>query len=141
MRKTRILLIAQIVLLCLFASSASAEMSSESFRIVTSVMSSGGSTMSSDNFSMVSTLGQSSPQGNAASNNFNIDAGFWYTLLLSMVGDVNGDGTVSLKDVITALQAVTGQTVESLYLDADADGDGRIGIAEAIMILRKLGGL
>ena len=140
MRKTRILLIAQTVLLCLFVSMASAGMSSESFRIVTSVMSSGGNTMSSDNFSMVSTLGQSSPQGNAASDNFNIDAGFWYTLLLSIVGDVNGDGAVDLKDMISVLQVMTGQTVDSIVKEADANGDDRIGLEEAVIILRETGG-
>ncbi len=59
MRKTKMLLIAQTVLLCLFASMASAGMSSKSYRIPTSVISGGGNMMSSDNFSMVSTLGQS----------------------------------------------------------------------------------
>jgi hypothetical protein len=144
MRKTKMLLIAQTVLLCLFASMASAGMSSTSFRMPTSVMSSGGNTMSSENFSMVSTLGQPTVLGNGLSPNYNSYPGFWHTLLLTLtiaVGDVNGDGAVNLEDVIATLQAATGQTVESIYLEADADGDGRIGIAEAIMILRKLGKL
>lgn len=142
MRKMKMLLIAQTLLFCLFVSMASAGMSSTSFKIPTSVMSSGGNTMSSANFRMMSTLGQSSSPGNSTSTSYNINAGYWYTILLALaVGDVNGDGTVNLKDVIAALQAVTGQTVESIYLEADADGDGRIGVAESIMILRKLGGL
>ena len=142
MRKTKMLLVAQTVLLCLLVSGANAEMSSTSFRISTTAMSSGGNTMSSDNFSMMSTLGQPSPHGNAASAGFNIDAGFWYTLLLTIaVGDVNGDGVVDLKDVISTLQVMIGQTVDSIVKEADADGDGRIGVAEAIMILRRLGDL
>lgn len=142
MTKIKILLVTQTVLLCLLFSGASAEMSSTSFIISTTAMSSGGNIMSSDNFSMASTLGQPSPHGNAASAGFNIDAGFWYTLLLTIaVGDVNGDGAVNLEDVIMTLQIVTGQTMESIYMEADADGDSRIGVAEAIMILRKPGGL
>ena len=98
--------------------------------------------MSSDNFSMISTLGQPTVLGKGSSTSYNSYPGFWYTFLLTIaVGDVNGDGAVNLEDVIKALQAVTGQTVESIYLEADADGDGRIGVAEAIMILRKLGGV
>ena len=142
MRKAKMLLFAQTVLLCLLVSGAHAEMSSTSFRISTTAMSSGGNTMSSDNFSMASTLGQLGPQGNAASASFNIDAGFWYTLLLTIsVGDVNGDGVVDLRDVISALQVMTGQTVDSIVKEADADGDGRIGLEEAVIILREISGL
>jgi len=142
MRKTKSLAIVQTVLICLFTSIACAGMSSTSYRISTSVISGGGNTMSSDNFTMVSTLGQPSSLGSGTSNSYRIDAGYWYTILLTLaVGDVNGDGIVNLKDVIATLQVVTGQTVESIYLEADADEDGRIGVAESIMILRKLGGL
>ena len=56
-------------------------------------------------------------------------------------GDVNGDGTVSLKDVISALQVVTGQSPDSIMKVADVDGDGRIGLGEAVIILQKLGGI
>ena len=142
MRKTKILLIAHSVLLCLLVSTVSAEMSSTSYRISTTVISGGGNTMSSDNFSMISTLGQPTVLGKGSSASYNSYPGFWYTFLLTIaVGDVNGDGAVNLEDVIMTLQIVTGQTVESIYLEADADGDGRIGVAEAIMILRKLGGV
>jgi len=140
MKKTKMLLIAQTALLCLFASMASAGMSSTSFRIPTSVMSSGGNTMSSENFNMISTLGQPTMLGNGLSTSYSSYPGFWYTLLLTLaVGDVNGDGAVNLEDVIVALQAMTGQTVDSLILEADVNSDGRIGLAEAIMVLRKLG--
>lgn len=129
------------LLLCLLVSGANAEMSSTSFRIPTSVMSSGGNTMSSANFSMLSTLGQPSALGSGSSTGYISYSGFLYTLLLTIsMGDVNGDGSVNLKDVISALRVVTGQTVTSIYLEADADGDGHIGTAEAIMALRKLSG-
>ena len=67
MNKTKILLVAQSVLLCLFVSMVNAEMSSTSYRISTTVMSGGGNTLSSDNFGMVSTLGQPTVLGNGSS--------------------------------------------------------------------------
>ena len=131
-----------LALLCMFVSMANAEMSSTSYRISTTVMSCGGNTMSSTNFNMMSTLGQPSPTGNVSSINYINNSGFLFTLLSAIVaGDVNGDGIVNLEDVITALQITTGQTLAGISLIADTDGDGRIGIVEAIMVLRKIGGL
>ncbi len=128
-----------LTLLCLSVSIANAEMSSVSFRIPTAVLSSGGNTMSSTNFTMVSTLGQSSPTGRTSGTNYNNNSGFLFTLLYTIaVGDANGDGIVNLEDVILALQVVTGQTVDSIYQEADADGDGKIGLIEAIIVLKKL---
>ncbi len=139
MRKTKILLIVQTVLFCLFAAGANAEMSSTSYKIPTSVISGGGNTMSSANFSMLSTLGQPSALGSGSSTGYIGYPGFLYTLLLTIsMGDVNGDGFLNLKDVISALQVVTGQTAASIYLEADANGDGHIGTAEALMVIREL---
>lgn len=137
----KVILPVSILVLCLFSSRVHADMSSANYRITSTVMCSGGAAMSSTNFALVSTLGQSSPPGTITSDNFSIDTGFWYTLLLTIVGDVNGDGVMNLKDVISALQVVTKQTPEAIMLEADGDGDGKIGVAEAIMILRKLEGI
>ncbi len=104
-------------------------------------MSGGGGAISSANFNLVSTIEQSTAVGNSSSINFRLDTGFWYTLLLVNIGDINGDGELNLKDMITALQIVTGQTPNEIMNQADADGDGRIGLGEAIYILRKLSGL
>ena len=95
--------------------------------------------MSSTNYRLVGTLGQPTPIGNSSSTNYGLDAGFWYTMLIDTVGDVNGDGTVNLEDVIAALQVVTGQSLGSVIKEADADGDGKIGLSEALHILRRLG--
>ena len=142
MFKTKVLLNILVPLLCLFVSIADAEMSSTSYRISTAVMSSGGNTMSSDNFSMVSTLGQPTVLGNGSSFSYRSYPGFLYTLLFAtLVGDMNGDGIVNLGDMITALQVVTGQAPETIMKEADADGDGKIGLSEALHILRKLGGI
>ena len=57
-----------------------------------------------------------------------------------MIGDVNGDGIIDLQDVITALQITTGQSPATIMEQADMDGDGQIGIIEALLLLKQLGG-
>ena len=55
-------------------------------------------------------------------------------------GDVNDDGDIGLDDLVWALQVVSNQpTSETVHEKADASGDGRLGLAEAISILKKLG--
>jgi chitodextrinase len=56
-------------------------------------------------------------------------------------GDVNGSGTIDLQDLIMVLEIVTGQIpYHTVYPGADVDGDGRIGLPEALYILDKTGG-
>jgi len=138
MANLKVFLLVPVSLVCLIVSVVNAEMSNANYRITSSVISGGGSVMSSTNYHLMSTIGQSSSIGNSSSTNHHIDAGFWYTMLLNSVGDVNGDGLVNLEDVIAALQAVTGQSPITIFKEADADGDGKIGLVEALHILRKL---
>lgn len=138
MANLKVFLLVPVLFFCLTTSVVNAEMSSASYRITSSVISGGGSVVSSTNYHLMSTIGQSSPIGNSSSTNHRIDAGFWYTVLLDTVGDVNGDGLVNLEDVIAALQAVTGQSSITIFKEADADGDGKIGLSEALHILRKI---
>ena len=55
-------------------------------------------------------------------------------------GDVNGDGVLNLADAIKALQVVSGLCSDPCYVHtaADVDGDGRIGLAELLYVLREL---
>lgn len=122
-------LVVHVCLCILCASGASAQMSSTNYRI------------SSTNYNLMSTTGQSSPTGNISSASYSAGSGFWYTVLLAIIGDINGDGAVDLKDVIISLRIVTGQSVDKIVKQADMNGDGRIGIVEGVSILRQLGGL
>jgi len=140
MSSLKTFLLIPLVFFSMFLSCLHAEMSSTNYKITSMIMSGGGA-ISSANFNLVSTIGQSPAVGNSTSSNFKIDTGFWYTLLLVKVGDVNGDGQLNLKDVIRALQIITGQTPDEIMKQADADGDGRIGLGEAIFILNKLSGI
>ena len=59
-----------------------------------------------------------------------------------LAGDINNDQVVNLADAILAIKVVAGQVVNSqVYRDADVNGDGKIGMAEAIYILQKAAGL
>jgi hypothetical protein len=54
-------------------------------------------------------------------------------------GDVNGEGNADLADAIMALQIVSGFTsLPPANLNADVNGDLRIGIEEAVYILREV---
>jgi len=52
-------------------------------------------------------------------------------------GDVNDDGTVDLIDAITALQVVTGMNM-MVNPEGDVNGDTKIGIEEALYIMRNM---
>lgn len=139
MRFLSIALLIFVFLFCISNVSCAAEMSSTNYKITSSVISGGGNVMSSTNYHLISTSGQSSPLGSTSSGGYIINSGFWYTMLLGTIGDVNGDGDVNLEDVIAALQIVTGQFPATIIKEADANGDGKIGLSEALYILRKLG--
>lgn len=55
------------------------------------------------------------------------------------MGDVNEDDIVDLKDFILVVQVVTGITPsQTIYREADANGDDKIGIEEAVFILEEI---
>lgn len=57
-----------------------------------------------------------------------------------LLGDLNDDGFVTLEDVILGLKIVGGVdlTGQRINLKAEVNGDGRIGIPEAVYILREV---
>ena len=54
-----------------------------------------------------------------------------------VAGDVNGDYTVDLADVITVLKAMSGIEGLPTFISGDVDADGKIGPAEAVFGLQK----
>jgi len=59
----------------------------------------------------------------------------------AMPGDVDGSGTIDLRDVIVALQ-ILGRTIPATTVRADSDvnGDGKVGLSEALYVLNGISG-
>jgi hypothetical protein len=114
-------------------------MQSENYRIARSVQSGGGVFMASESFVVDATLGQASPVGLSSSAAYDLQAGFWFYVLLK--GDLNGDGEVNLADLVLSLQLMAGMSTSDVRWRADVNRDGRIGLAEAVYILGKTAGL
>jgi len=54
-------------------------------------------------------------------------------------GDINDDSLIDLPDAVLGLQVTTGISPSAvIYLLADVNGDGKIGIAEVIYVLIQL---
>ncbi len=68
-----------------------------------------------------------------------IHADFYPTVL----GDIDGNDAVNLEDAILGLRILSDINTEDkkIFLDADVNGDGRIGIEEVLYILQKVAGL
>ena len=118
-----------ILLIVVIAGPTAADMSSENYRITTTVISGGGGPMTSASYQMNGTVGQPSPLVDPTfppqSANYDLLAGFWYTLgsapsFSACPADLNTDGDVD--DVDLALLA-TGFGQSGLSKDADEDGD------------------
>jgi len=58
-----------------------------------------------------------------------------------LAGDINNDGSVNLKDAVLSLQPMALIDISGdLHLEADVNGDSRIGLEEAIHALRVISG-
>lgn len=52
-------------------------------------------------------------------------------------GDINGDGEITIKDLIIVLQVATGKAQEAdFFIEAEISGDGQIDIQDAVYTLR-----
>ena len=63
------------------------------------------------------------------------------TIRPPVAGNVNGDGSLDLADAILALQFMAKMHQSYVHGNADANGDGVIGMQEAIYILQSVSGL
>jgi Zn-dependent metalloprotease len=57
----------------------------------------------------------------------------------NLIGDINNDSALDLKDTIIALQILVGLRANNPGAHGDVDGDSRIGMAEALYSLRQQG--
>ena len=78
MRKRLFYAIVPAALILAFPLGTMAQMVSDSYRITTSVLSSGGTTMDSATYQVTATIGQSSCIGLLSSRNYINDGGFWH---------------------------------------------------------------
>ncbi len=79
-----------------------AEMSSDNFILSISVMDTTGTTKDSASFSLLDAVGQPTPVGPSASDNFNLEAGFIYGTMFSMPLDKTIDGVIEGLNEILA---------------------------------------
>lgn len=64
-----------------------------------------------------------------------------YTPYLPAIGDVNDDGNAGIDDLIYTLRVQFGAGTTELNRKADYSGDWRLGIEEAVYILKRKAGL
>lgn len=63
------------------------------------------------------------------------------TIRPPVAGNINGDEVVDLADAVLALQVIAKMDHSYVHGNADANGDGKIGMEEAIYILQRVSGL
>ena len=61
------------------------------------------------------------------------------SLILELLGDINGDGKVDISDVILVLRIAL--KLDSLAPCSDINGDGNVDISDVILTLRMALGL
>lgn len=60
---------------------------------------------------------------------------------IELTGDVNSDGVVDLEDVILVLRLLAGYPENEISVGEDINADQRLGLPEAIYLLRKVSGI
>ena len=61
-----------------------------------------------------------------------------FTALFALLHDVSGDGAVNTDDVTLLMQYLNGWDVEIHSKAADINSDGRLSIADAVLLLQSL---
>ena len=135
--------------LCIAAHPVGAQMASLHFQILTSMMNSGGGLGSSSSFEVKNSTGQGMPTGVSRSSHFGLFAGFQafalegYVLPTYQRGDVNGDLSIDVLDVITTVNHILGTiplTGDALIC-ADCNADGEIDVLDCLGIVNVILGI
>ncbi len=91
-------------------------------------------------YTVTLTTGVKDAAGNPLAANYN------WTFNTVLIGDINGDASVDLKDAILAMRFLSGMQTEGIRADytvsgVDVNGDGRLGMEEVLYILQKVAGI
>ena len=137
------------LLLCVAASSVEAQMSSPNFQMAASMMNSGGGSGSSTNFDVRNSMGQGMPTGISKSTHFGMFAGFQactvedFILPTAQRGDVNGDMSINILDVLTTINHILGiaPLTGDALIRADCNADGEINVLDALGIVNVILGI
>ena len=109
-------------------------------------MNSGGGLGSSTNFDVRNSMGQGTPTGISQSPNFGVCAGFQASTLeefvfpTAMRGDVNGDMSINILDVLTTVNHILGiaPLTGDALIRADCNADGEINVLDALGIVNVI---
>ncbi|UCE18778.1 MAG: T9SS type A sorting domain-containing protein [Gemmatimonadota bacterium] len=123
--------------------------SSPDYSIPTSVVAMGGGQGSSASFHGRHSVGQPTVIGNMQSPSYTMFSGFQPTILDEFLlptaerGDVNGDGTIDVLDVLVTVNHIlgTGPLTGDALLRADCNGDWEINVLDALGIVNVILGI
>jgi hypothetical protein len=73
----------------------------------------------------------------------NVTSAHTITAVFGLKGDIDQNGSVDLRDAISALQIASGWDMsgKTIMAGADVNGDGKIGLADVIFILQRAAGI
>ena len=137
------------LMLFLMASAVMAQMSSPNFQMTTSMMNSGGGLGSSTNFDVRNSMGQGMPPGISKSTHFGMFAGLQastleeYVLPTAHRGDVNGDMSINVLDVIVTVNHILGTVplTGDALIRADCNADNEIDVLDCLGIVNVILGI
>lgn len=126
-----------------------AQMVEPHFRMTTCVMNSGGGSGHSTSFGVRNSVGQGMPSGISQSSHFCVFAGLQactmdeYSLPTSQRGDVNGDMSINILDVLTTVNHILGiaPLTGDALIRADCNADGEIDVLDCLGIVNVILGL
>jgi glycoprotein endo-alpha-1,2-mannosidase len=129
------LIIFLVLVLCLTAAGAALAMSSDSYNLLWSVLSSGGGQRDSTNYNLNDNIGDVSA-GGAQSDNYKLGSVFQYSTPGSpfIPGDANEDDVVNIFDMVKVARIIL--ELDDPTPGADANEDGSIDVFDMTKIAR-----